>query len=129
MRLSKPIEITEEFEGAKFVIRQLTAGEKMERSDVAFESHIEIVTDENGKRDVRRTVEPNAARERAFVIDKAVVGWSGVYDAEGNELECTAENKSLVLNAVDGFYEFVGIKVAELDEVARKQAEAAEKNF
>ena len=128
MIIRKPAEAQFDFEGATFFIRQLTPGQRLHIGDISISKKMEIRTNEDGKREAAQLIEPNPAAEREFVVKTVVTGWEGVKDTEGNDLPCTDENKLLLLDAVDGFYDFLFESLNKLDENAAVSAKAEEKN-
>jgi hypothetical protein len=60
--------------------------------------------------------------------DAIIVGWENLYDGKGQEIPCTAENKTLLMLTQPKFSRFISecVEVLTKDESAR--AEASEKN-
>jgi len=60
--------------------------------------------------------------------DHCIVAWENLFDAKGNEIPCTRENKVLLMVRVEKFAKFVADSLATMGEIEAKQAEVAEKN-
>ena len=76
----------------------------------------------------QRFVEPNYVGVTMDRIDKIICGWEGVCDKDGNELECTRENK-IAIFAYDPFViNYVLDEARKIFEARDAERVRAEKN-
>ncbi len=71
--------------------------------------------------------EVNTTMRNRLLWDEFISGWSGIVDENGNEVECTTDNKEKLMKIVVKFAVFVGRKIEELSE-GMAQFEDVEKN-
>ena len=55
-----------------------------------------------------------------LVLEKSIISW-GNFDLEGEQLECTLENKKMLVNDVDGFGDFYAKAIKTLMEDHKKK--------
>lgn len=60
--------------------------------------------------------------------DFCIVDWDNVQDGDGNEMQCTAENKVVIMKKSLAFSRFVSDALETLQETTAAEAEADEKN-
>lgn len=61
--------------------------------------------------------------------DYSIVDWSGLVDDNGNQIECTTENKAFLMRNHIGFARFVGEKLEAVAEIHASKVEAENENL
>ena len=71
--------------------------------------------------------EVNTTMRNRLLWDEFISNWGVIVDEDGNEVECTTDNKERLMKTVVKFAAFVGRKIEELSE-GMAQFEDVEKN-
>jgi hypothetical protein len=67
--------------------------------------------------------------ENELLWDYCIMDWEGFKDADGNAIECTKENKVLLMNNSAEFLRFIGRSQTALRKIEVKYDEEEEKNL
>lgn len=66
--------------------------------------------------------------QNSLFWDAVIIGWENLLDGKGNEIPCTAANKTLLMLTQPKFSKFIGECVDTLTKGENDRAEASEKN-
>ena len=113
-----------DLESGSICLRVLNAGKLAEIRDKTIKTQVEYHSDNRHEyQDM-----DNAARDR-IIWDYCIVGWQDLIDDEENPIECTTENKIMLMNGHIGFSMFVEHCLEKLNKLNEVHDEYLEKNL
>ena len=127
-------ELPDDPDKTAFEINHLRAGEVSEITEAANSRRFEFREDkESGDLKPVPIFESNGNSERELTIIAAISDWKNVFDADGNELDCTDENKKRVCRELGdkdftAFFLFIQDCRKKLDVEIQKESEKHKKN-
>ena len=123
MRIRKPVEqwfeIPDDPDNGKILLKILSPGESARIMDRAFDIN---VTGNGNKTSYDRQI------DREMTVKNCILDWKNFFDVDGNELQCTDENKIRAINEIDGFLSFFTECRTDLEKNAIQWVKDHEKN-
>jgi len=115
-------------DGASILVKHLKTGEERDIQDTIelYETSLKPDAEGNLQREIK--INPAKGDKRYAYLCAAVREWKGFFDADGQEMPCTDENKIRMARDDESFGPFVGQCRTELAEDVAKEREAARKN-
>jgi hypothetical protein len=110
-------------EGSRICIRVLSSAilEKINKKTMRMK-----VEYRRGQRFEAEQVDEKKRNELTWTY--CIVDWEGIYDENGTEIECTDENKILLMQNAPTFTRWMGDSLETLNEEGAQRLEGAEKN-
>jgi len=132
MRVTKPRErwfnVPDDPDGAKIKIRAMTPGERQEILDNAFVQEVEYRQDESGEMRPHMKQHTDTKYDREATLKKCVVGWEGIFEADGSVFEFNEQNVVRASKEINGFVEFVNHCSKRIDQDFDDDEKELEKN-
>ena len=132
MRAKKTIErwfpVPNDPDNGEVLIKHLGSGELIKISEKTNQTETRYSASEDGKFKPDMVIKSDTSGHSDMLIDAAVVDWKNFFDADGNAMDCTRENKIKAKVEIDGFAELVTECRGRLAEDVQAEELAAEKN-
>lgn len=106
------------------VCLRVCAGDDLD--EIHKQSRKRIVEYKKGQR--YEFVKTDEALETDLLYDFGIMAWENINDAEGNAIECTKENKLLLMGKSVVFASFMVKSVEKLEKIEAEHEEETEKN-
>lgn len=122
-------DLTDDEPKARILIGALTPKDRQDIEAASIRPNAEVKN--YGTKDAEMVAKPDFtfADGQKVEVKKRIKGWENILDVDGSALPFNEKNVLMLFDNLDGFYQFVAERGAEVDALIEKQIAEKEKNL